>query len=79
MAKQPHESYTNPYNIEFSEEERELAVIQLGARIDALEALLIEAGKKGDARRVTELAQHVENIRKIQSKFFTKPRSSVRF
>lgn len=80
MATQPHESYTNPHNIEFSQEERELAVIQLGARIDALEPALIEAGKNGDANRVVALAQHIENIRKIRDKFLISPkRPSVRF
>lgn len=74
MGAQPHESYTDPQSIEFSKEERELAIIQLGARIDEMTPLLSEAGKKGDTKRVVELAQHIENVRKVRDKFYVKQR-----
>lgn len=56
------------YKVEFTKEEVDAAMIQIGARIDELRKLQKEAGKKEDIGRVLEIEKFIQPIKSFQQK-----------
>lgn len=56
------------YKVEFTKEEVEAAMIQIGARIDALGDIQKEAGRKEDIARVLQLEEAMKPIKSFRQK-----------
>lgn len=50
------------YKVEFTREELDSAIVQIGARIDSLKELQKSAGKKEDIERVLEIEKFIQPI-----------------
>lgn len=56
--------------VEFSKEELDAAIIQVGARLDALKEIQKEEGKKENIKRVIEMEEFMKPIRSFYDKIF---------
>lgn len=56
------------YKLEFTKEEIDAGLTQVGARIDALSLLQKEAGKKEDIDRVLQLEEAMKPIKSFRQK-----------
>lgn len=56
------------YKVDFTKEEIDAALIQIGARIDALTDLQKQEGKKENIRRVLEIEEALKPIRSFRQK-----------
>lgn len=50
------------YTLQFTKEELDISITQLGARIDHLKALQVDAGKAGNVGRVVELEEYMKPL-----------------
>ncbi|MET3209725.1 UNVERIFIED_CONTAM: hypothetical protein ABIC26_002672 [Paenibacillus sp. PvR008] len=56
------------YKVDFTKEEMDAAIIQTGARIDALADLQKQEGKKENIQRVLEIEEALKPIRSFRQK-----------
>jgi hypothetical protein len=59
------------YKIELTKEEIDAAIIQLGARLDALKQVQLEAGKKGNIESVIEIEKFMQPIISAKEKMMS--------
>lgn len=58
----------NKQSITLTQKERDIIIIQLGARITKFEELMFEAAKIKDTNRVIEITENIKTLKDIQKK-----------
>lgn len=67
-AKEDKITMSRLLNLPLTQEEANVLLIQLGARIDAFHESLIEAGARGDPQRCMEITEHLKLMKTVQDK-----------
>lgn len=58
------------FTITLTREERDILIIQIGARITVFEDLMCEAAQERKTDRVMEVSEMIKNLKNIQEKLY---------
>ena len=58
------------FTITLSKEERDILIIQIGARVTFFEDLMCEAAKDRKTERVLEISEMIKNLQNVQNKLY---------